>query len=95
MNKLIQSIANVTFDEVSQFAHFFTAYAIVLTGCFFGLIPGVVAAIGMFLFAIIKEFWFDMKYEDEATRGSSPRDFIFYCLGAGCSLAVFVVKLSW
>lgn len=101
MNRLIDwqwvigLISNVSFDEVSQFAHFFTSYAIVLTACLWGTRPGLIIGAGMVLFAALKEFWFDAKYEDVETRGSSPRDFAFYASGVALAFAVYAIRLAW
>lgn len=72
-----------------QIGHLLGGYAIVLTAYFFyphlWLGPLLVNA-----WAIPKEFWFDYKYEDAATRGSSPLDFAMY--NVGMLLALLVLR---
>jgi hypothetical protein len=72
-----------------QVGHVVGGYAIVLTGYHFyphlWLAPLLVNA-----WAGPKEFWFDYRYEDAATRGSSPLDFSMYNLGL--LLAMLVLR---
>jgi hypothetical protein len=69
---------------LAQIGHFLAGYAFALTGYRFHhvWISGVLLEV----WAIPKEFWFDYKYEDAVTRGSSPLDFALYQIGfvVGC-----------
>lgn len=38
-------------------------------------------ALAVILFATVKEFWYDYRYEDAKTRGSSLLDFTVYVSG--------------
>jgi len=81
-------IDNKTFDTVSQIAHIFFAMSIVLTFDRFGL--GLLGLIVVFIFAALKEFWYDYHFESMTVRGSSLRDFAFYCLGMGLAILVLL-----
>jgi hypothetical protein len=87
-NAPVNVIDPAFFYEVSQFAHAGVAGLIYLSighiaqkhnffhwywyGALIGL--GVVAA-------AVKEFYYDPRFENEATRGSDLEDFSFYMLG--------------
>jgi hypothetical protein len=45
-------------------------------------------AVGVVGFAAAKEFWYDYKYEDAKTRGSSLLDFSMYCVGVALAYLV-------
>lgn len=75
-------------DFTGQAAHFaVAALAMVVVGKYiphghlYGFLIGVPAA-------ALKEFWYDFKYEDAATRGSSLLDFSMYM--AGLVLGFFI-----
>lgn len=76
-------------DIFDQIGHFLGAYAAVLT-LFVFHVPhwAWVSAIGITLWAGVKEFWYDEKYEDPTVRGSSLEDFLFYMLGLLVGLSV-------
>src|ERR1035437_8058287 len=70
------------FNLVSQFAHFFAMYALTFTAGKFWHWRGIELVGGLcVLYAAIKEFWFDARYENQLTRGSDLEDFIFLVLG--------------
>lgn len=72
-----------------QIGHVLGGYAIALTGYHFyphlWLAPVLVNA-----WAVPKEWWFDFRYENAATRGSSLLDFIMY--EVGLALAMLVLR---
>ena len=65
-----------SFDTVSQSAHFFSGAFVIHV--FHGNWKIIVIAV---ILAAIKEFWYDYHYESAEVRGSSLKDFVFYCLG--------------
>ena len=85
------SISVQDYEVAAQFAHFFSAYAIVFTlGHFFeyrGLFWG---ALGMSIWAFVKEFLFDLKREIPLLRGSSFVDFVVYEAGVVAAILVGV-----
>ena len=75
---------------LSQTAHLFSAYAIVLTA---GVAWGHMAALVTFAISMIvvtfKEFWYDANYEvPKQTALTNWLDFIFYGIGSGLGLLV-------
>jgi len=72
-------IDSKTFDTVSQAAHVFFAAFVVLAFAHYGL--AILGGMLMFIFAALKEFWYDYHFESVAVRGSSARDFAFYLVG--------------
>ncbi len=85
-------IENKTFYRVAQASHVLGGGMFVLLPTywfdltFFGSAWCVVLGICL---ALVKEFWYDFKYEGPDERGSSTTDFEFYMLGM--ALAMFVV----
>ncbi|MGA7919065.1 MAG: hypothetical protein WCA38_05285 [Candidatus Acidiferrales bacterium] len=86
------------FNEVSQFAHFFSAATVYLS---FRIVAvhlhkfswkwtWIIVACGVAL-AAWKEFWYDKHDENKATRGSDLEDFTFYMLGIGYALILIWV----
>jgi hypothetical protein len=70
-----------------QIGHLLGGYAIVLT--LYHFYPHLwLGAVVVESWAVPKEFWFDYKYEDAATRGSSPLDFAMYQVGLALAAAV-------
>jgi hypothetical protein len=75
------------FDQVSQFAHFFTMFALAIVCGLAGPLVhlrlwGVFIGLGLCLiWASGHEFWYDPKYENAATRGSDLEDFCFLMMG--------------
>lgn len=63
-----------------QIGHILGGYAITVTAMLHGH-PWWVGLILTEAWAAPKEFWFDYKYENAATRGSSPLDFSMYQVG--------------
>jgi len=75
---------------LAQLAHFFAGYSFCLTGYRFGHV-WLIGLLALEAWSIPKEFWFDYKYEDAATRGSSPLDYTMYQVGFGVGLLVIYV----
>jgi hypothetical protein len=83
------SVDQKTFDTVAQLSH-------VGWGVFFVFAPKVLFAgktylyiMGLWIvYAAIKEFWYDNKYETPVVRGSSLKDFLFQ---AGSSVVAFLL----
>jgi hypothetical protein len=74
-------ISPLDYNVSSQFAHFFTAAFLVSQLGRIGHGTLFDAAFGMLVFAAVKEFWYDYKYETPDVRGSSLLDFSMYCAG--------------
>ena len=77
-----------TFNAVAQAGHFQAGCLAVFApvALTHGLRWGFIGAIVIVLFAAVKEFWFDHRFEDVAVRGSDLEDFLFYTLGPFVSL---------
>lgn len=70
-----------------QIGHILGGYAIVFTT--FHFYPHLwLGAILTEVWALSKEFWFDVKYEKASVRGSSLLDFIFYQIGLLLAMGV-------
>jgi len=89
------SLANPTYNGLAQAAHAFAAYSIVLTAAYkFGYRVMIVIALLLVAFAIVKEFWFDLKYERPEVSGGwsgGVEDFSFYVIGV--CVALLMVSL--
>ena len=72
---------NPTF--LAQFAHFFGMVAIIMSiSHFLGLRGGLIVAGLLVVYAVIKEFWYDLGYElPKQTLADSGLDFAFYMVG--------------
>ena len=80
------------FNFVSQIAHFFTTYAIVLTfSKFWHWNRVAVAAPLCVVYAALHEFWYDPRYENPVTRGCDVEDFIFLVGGVAAAVAVYAI----
>lgn len=84
-------ISQQDYNISSQFAHFFTAAFLVSEVGRIGHKSLFAAALGMLLWATVKEFWYDYHYETADVRGSSLLDFSMYC--AGTILAVVLTLI--
>lgn len=80
-------ITDKQFDDLAQKAHFFGAACFIFALDDLWHAPGTAFVVLVFA-AVLKEFWYDYKYEDPEVRGSSMRDFGYYIAGAGNALAV-------
>ena len=77
------------FNFVSQVAHCSTTYAISLTFyARWGFYGWIFAAVTILAYAAVHEFWYDVHYENPATRGSDLEDFIFLVLGPVLALLI-------
>ena len=82
-------ISEKQFNMVSQFSHFGWGLAVVLTG---NLFHKALPVGGLWLlYAAIKEFFYDERYETPEVRGSSLEDFVFQAMGAGVALVLIAV----
>lgn len=72
-----------------QIGHILGGYSIALTANHFHA-PLWLCALLVEAWAIPKEFWFDYRFEDAATRGSSPLDFAMYQVGL--AIAALVIR---
>jgi len=72
-------------NSIAQTAHFFIGTTLVLIPVAMKWPdPRLIGSLGSLVFAAIKEFYFDIKYEDPATCGGwegSLEDFSWYCAG--------------
>jgi hypothetical protein len=76
-------------NMVAQFAHALAGYSVLLTFVFLHVPYGFLLAIGLVTaYAAVKEFWYDYRYEDAVTRGSSLEDFVFYIVGLAIAAVV-------
>jgi len=75
-------ITDKQFDSLAQNAHMLGGSCAVF-GCdaLWGVRGKWAGAALIFVFALVKEFWYDERYETPEVRGSSAEDFIFYCVG--------------
>ena len=82
------SISDNEFELVSQSAHGFSGWAVMLT--IGKLLPHFLWwGAGLYVaYAAVKEFYFDQHFETPEVRGSSLMDFCFQILGG--AIGVFV-----
>jgi len=82
-------ISPTDYEVAAQFAHFFTAAFLVSQFGRFGLKGLIVSAIGMVVFAGVKEFAYDVKRENPLLKGSSTLDFFMYLAGVGAAIGLY------
>lgn len=76
-------------EFVSQAAHFFCGWALLLTAYVYGETTATVVSVLFVAYAALKEFWFDPRYETPPqTLGDGLVDFLFYILGGTTGLTV-------
>lgn len=85
---MIEEIPPKEFYKVSDNAHFLAGLCSVLLGA--RIEHAWWAAGAIIVFAIVKEGWWDEKYETPIVRGSGWRDFFGYFLGVVTGLALVV-----
>lgn len=51
-----------------------------------------IGALVITIWALVKEFWYDERYESKEERGSNFRDFFFYVSGAAIALSIWAIK---
>jgi hypothetical protein len=74
----------------AQFAHFFSAYAIVFTfGHFWGWKGIIAGCVGMLLWASVKEAYWDPRHESVIVQGSGWQDWSMYMAGAATAAVIF------
>lgn len=86
-------VDNSTFNRVAQVSHFGWGLALVF-GARVLLHDGdywIVAALWT-CYAAVKEFFWDVRFESEAIRGSSLEDFLFQVAGAGAAICAILLK---
>jgi hypothetical protein len=77
------------FNFVSQIAHISATYGLSYTAYTkFGIRGFLIAALGILIYAIWHEFFYDPRKENPATRGSDLEDFLFLCFGPLLAAAV-------
>ena len=82
------------FDFVSQMAHIFFG-ATLTFACMIFYPDYILYVLGVYVIATaVKEFWYDDKYENELTRGSSLLDFAAYQAGAWGALVLCLMKIT-
>ena len=82
-------ISPTDYEVAAQFAHFFTAAFLVSQTGRFGLKGLLIGAIGMTVFAAVKEFVYDIKHENPLVRGSSTLDFTMYVAGTATAVGLW------
>jgi len=83
----------LSFNEVAQASHFFiAAWAVATSEAIWHGKARLWAALGVVVFAAVKEFWYDHTYEAPATRGSDLEDFLFYALGVAAELLILIAE---
>ena len=84
-----QTQISLSLNEVAQASHVAIAAAIVsLSSARFHGHAKYIAAVIVILTAAIKEFYFDQRYEDAATRGSNLEDWSYYIAGVIVALLI-------
>ncbi len=82
-------ISDKQFNTLAQISHFGWGTAVVLAGNLFHARFPVAGA--WLLYAAIKEFFYDQRYETPEVRGSSLEDFLFQAAGAAVGLILVAV----
>jgi len=78
------SLRNPTYNELAQAAHFFGAAFVVLASGRFGPHLHWYFSAALIIYALLKEFWYDLHYERPEVSGGIKGgivDFSFYALG--------------
>ena len=87
------SISPAFFDETAQFAHFGIAAMVYLTVGTLAPVVWVLCSLPVGIgFMAFKEFWYDPRYENTVTRGSSVKDFGFYFLGMAYACLILYLR---
>ena len=83
---------------LSQIGHGLGGLAIILVPAFlFGMTPVWYILPALLLIVSLKEFWYDLKYEDDPkqTFWDSAMDFGFYMLGVAVGMFLTYIKFRW
>ena len=80
---------------LAQVGHFFFGSTVTLVAALFGPLVAVWIALGaVTLYAAVKEFWYDLRYEiPKQSFGDSAMDFAFIVGGAAVGAALACVKV--
>jgi hypothetical protein len=80
---------------LAQVGHFFGALSVVLSIAIFFAHAGLWLAFGLgLIYALLKEFWFDIQFEKD-TWSNSIMDFSFYVLGGGSAVGLFYLAVHY
>ena len=83
-------ITDPEFNLVSQLSHFGWGLAVVLIANLWGY--STTAAWMWIIYCILKEFWYDAKYETPEVKGSSKLD--FWVAVAGSMAALLLIYIA-
>lgn len=79
------------YEIAAQFAHFGVAAFLVSQFGRLGWEGLLISAVGMTVFAVIKEFVYDVAHENPLVRGSSTLDFFMYLSGVLTAVGLWFV----
>ncbi len=89
----MEPISPDLFNTVSQNAHWlFGSWITLLSVYTLGSDSLYIVIPLFFVFVIIKEYWYDYTYENEAERGSSLLDTAMYALGVLITIIIVYLK---
>ena len=95
-NEEAVSLKNPTYNELAQMAHFFGAGFIILASGGFGQHLHWYLSAALVFYALLKEFWYDLRYERPEVSGGVKGgivDLLFYVLGVLVANLILCVKL--
>jgi hypothetical protein len=94
--KDMKYIPDSTFDWLAQKSHILGGLSAVLLGQLFGSMKGaLICGFIIILFAAIKEFYYDERYESTEERGSNLRDFAYYCVGVALGFCFVIIATKY
>jgi hypothetical protein len=80
-------VSDSEFDFVAQVSHFgWGMLSVALPTALAGPVVGLLGGGVYVLYAAVKEFWYDERYESPAVRGSSSRDFLVQLIGVATAV---------
>lgn len=87
------AISDESFDWACQKLHLASGALATLAPPALGAGPkGMLIGAGLItLWAAVKEFYYDQRFEDAEERGSNLRDFMYYEVGVALALILWVV----
>ena len=81
-------------QNLANGVHFLLGYAILFTACVFGhLIAIAIASVILAPAVLIKEFWYDLRYETGETKKTSIEDALGYAAGMVLAWAAFFLTI--
>jgi hypothetical protein len=80
-----------TANQWAQFAHFFSAYSIVLTFAHWHWKGLLFAVVGLVLWASIKEGYWDPRHESVTVQGSGWLDWSMYMAGTATAALISMI----